>query len=59
MDIQLNGIDGMEITKEIKKIPPLKNIPVVILTASVMNDQKEKYLEICDDFLKKPISKNQ
>ncbi len=54
MDIRMPVLDGIQATKEIKRIAP--DIPIVIQTASVMGDA---YNDIsssnCDDVIFKPI----
>ena len=56
MDVGLPGIDGLETTARIKKIPELQNIPIVALTANAMKGDAERCLEAgCDGYLTKPI----
>ncbi len=54
MDIRLPGINGVETTREIKGIYPL--LPVIAVTAS-LNNQEEQELDIFDDYLQKPLCK--
>lgn len=54
LDIQLPGISGIEILKEIKKIN--KNIPIIAETAYALTGDKEKYISLgFDDYIAKPI----
>lgn len=56
MDIQLPGVNGLEITKRIKSDNRMKDIIIVGLTAYAMKGDKEKILEAgCDDYISKPI----
>ncbi len=56
MDIQLQGLNGYEITKKIKQINP--NLPIIAQTANAMDDDKRKCLDAgCDDYVSKPIDK--
>jgi two-component system cell cycle response regulator DivK len=56
MDIHLPGINGIETLGEIKKIPALVNIPILAVTASVMNSDRQKTLKAgFDSFIDKPI----
>ena len=56
MDIHLPGINGIETLGEIKKNPALAHIPVLAVTASVMNSDRQKTLEAgFDSFIVKPI----
>ena len=59
MDIQMPIMDGYEASKRIKLEPWLKKIPIVALTASVMQDQVKEFSAYCDGYLKKPVSKNE
>ena len=54
LDINLPGIDGFQIFKEIRLVN--KQIPVIAATAMAMNDQQTKYKEIgFSDFVLKPF----
>lgn len=54
MDIQMPILDGMEATKQIRKTN--KHIPIVILTANIMAEGKEKLEKLgVDGYLIKPI----
>jgi len=57
MDIQLPKIDGYEATKRIKKIPELKDIPIIAVTSYAMTGDREKTLKAgCTDYIEKPIN---
>ena len=57
LDIQLPGISGFEILKEMKKIRP--DVPVIAQTAFAMADDKEKCIAAgFDDYISKPVSKD-
>lgn len=62
MDIYMPIKDGLTATKEIiayEKEIGLQHVPIVALTANVVEDDIEKYLAIgMDDFVAKPIVKN-
>ena len=45
MDIQLPGIDGVEATRQLKTEPSTASIPVVALTASVMQADRTRFDE--------------
>jgi len=54
MDVQLAGIDGYEVTRQIKNMNA--DIPVIAQTAFAMVGEKLKSQEAgCDDYLAKPI----
>ena len=56
MDLQLPGLDGAEATRRLKADPDLREIPVVIVTASAMVEKREKILASgCDDLVFKPV----
>ena len=58
MDIRMPVMNGYEATGKIKKDSNLKNIPVIILTASAMKEQEEKIKKInCEGYIRKPIKK--
>ncbi|MBU0473929.1 MAG: PAS domain S-box protein [Bacteroidetes bacterium] len=61
MDINLGrGMDGIDVTKEIKKMPQYVNTPFVALTAYAMAKDKEEILEGgCTHYLSKPFNKKE
>ena len=55
-DIQLPGMDGLEMTRRIKSDPRTRGITVVALTASAMKGDEQKALDAgCDGYITKPI----
>ena len=55
-DIQLPGIDGLEMTRRIKKDERTRDITVVALTAFAMKGDEQKAVEAgCDGYITKPI----
>jgi CheY-like chemotaxis protein len=56
MDIQLPGMDGLELTRRLKADPLRRQILVVALTAYAMKGDQERALAAgCDGYLAKPI----
>lgn len=57
MDIRLPGeMDGMETTSHLKQDPRMKRVPIVALTASVMErDQQQAIAAGCSGFIGKPV----
>ncbi len=56
LDINVPGIDGLEIARRIKANPGLAHIPVIATTANVLVGDRERCLEAgCDDYLPKPL----
>jgi CheY-like chemotaxis protein len=56
MDIQLPGMDGLEVTRRIKADPDLADLPVVALTAHVREADEQNALDAgCVGYITKPI----
>ncbi|MBI3003326.1 MAG: response regulator [candidate division NC10 bacterium] len=56
MDIQLPGLDGLALTRRLKRDPKTRDIQVVALTAHVMKGDRERILEAgCCGYIPKPI----
>jgi CheY-like chemotaxis protein len=56
MDIQLPGMDGLELTRRLKADPATRAIRVIALTAYAMKGDDEKaFAAGCDDYITKPI----
>jgi two-component system, cell cycle response regulator DivK len=56
MDLQLPGMDGLELTRLLKRDPARRHIAIVALTAYAMKGDEEKAIAAgCDGYLTKPI----
>jgi len=56
MDLQLPGIDGIELTRRLKADPATKDIRIVALTAYAMKGDEEKARAVgCEGYITKPI----
>jgi two-component system cell cycle response regulator DivK len=56
MDISMPDMDGLAATAKIRGIPAISSIPIVALTANVMQGDKERTLNAgCDGYIGKPI----
>ena len=56
MDIQLPGMDGLELTRRLKADPRSQGIVILALTAYAMKGDEEKAREAgCDGYIVKPI----
>ena len=57
MDIQLPGIDGLTLIKEIKASVVTKDIPIIAVTAYAMKGDEQKILDTgCNAYVSKPIN---
>ena len=56
MDIQLPGMDGLELTKRLKANPETRDILILALTAYAMKGDDKKMLDAgCDGYISKPV----
>jgi CheY-like chemotaxis protein len=56
MDIQLPGMDGLELTRQLKADPRTSSIPIIAITAYAMKGDDQKALDAgCDAYVSKPI----
>ncbi|MDR0355956.1 MAG: response regulator [Deltaproteobacteria bacterium] len=56
MDHMMPGMDGLQATAEIRKIPGQENVPIIALTANAVSGVREMFLANgLNDFLSKPI----
>ncbi|HOT90675.1 MAG TPA: response regulator [Anaerolineae bacterium] len=56
MDMNLPDLDGYELTKRMRAIPELSGIPIIAMTANVMQGDREKTLAAgCNGYIPKPI----
>lgn len=56
MDLQLPGMDGLTLTRQLKRDPAWQGILVVALTAYAMKGDEAKALAAgCDGYITKPI----
>lgn len=57
MDIQLPGMDGLELTRRLKSDPETREIAIVALTAYAMKGDEERMIAAgCDGYMAKPIA---
>lgn len=60
MDIQLPGISGLDALKVLRGEPATATIPVIAITASVMDQDRANIIAAgFDDYISKPISLKQ
>jgi CheY-like chemotaxis protein len=56
MDLQLPGMDGLELARRLKADPATRNIVILALTAYAMKGDEEKARAAgCDGYISKPI----
>jgi CheY-like chemotaxis protein len=56
MDLQLPGMDGLELTRRLKADPTTRDIIIIAVTAYAMKgDQDRAFAAGCDDYVTKPI----
>ena len=56
LDIQLPGLDGLELTRRLKAEPATASIPVVALSAHARPEDRRAALDAgCVDYISKPI----
>ena len=57
MDIQLHGISGFDLIRDIKSDDTLSHIPIIAVTAFAMKDDRDRIMETgCEAYLSKPIA---
>lgn len=56
MDIQLPGMDGLELTRRLRADPSLDDVVILALTAYAMEADEQKALDAgCDGYIAKPL----
>jgi len=56
MDVQLPGMDGLELTRRLKADPTMRGVVILALTAYAMKGDEERMLAAgCDGYIAKPI----
>ena len=60
MDVQMPVMDGLSATREIRRDGQLAQLPVVVLTAGVLPEEREAALTAgANDFMTKPLDLKQ
>ncbi|UCH42159.1 MAG: response regulator [Dehalococcoidales bacterium] len=60
MDIQLPGVNGLDVTRKLRETPSVSDTPIIGVTAYAMKGDREKIIEAgCDAYLSKPVDTRQ
>ena len=60
MDMRMPVMDGYQATRNIKSLPGGRETPIIALTASAFEEQRDTIMAAgCDDYLPKPIQNHQ
>jgi len=58
LDVMMPGMDGFEVTRRVRRMSPIRLIPIILVTALRDTDSRVKGIEAgCDDFISKPVDK--
>lgn len=56
LDVQLPGLDGVTLARQLKADPATRGIPVLAMTAYARLEDQERAMEAgCDGYLRKPL----
>ena len=59
IDNQMPSKTGLDVTRDLRKMPDMREIRIIIMSASTMKEEVQSYMDAgCDDFVAKPIMLN-
>lgn len=57
MDLQMPGVDGLTLTRQLRDDPATRHLPIVAVTAYAMRGDEQRALDAgCNGYLTKPIN---
>ncbi|MEA5536043.1 hybrid sensor histidine kinase/response regulator [Crocosphaera sp. XPORK-15E] len=59
LDLRMPNLDGEKTAKFLKNNPKTKHIPIIIITASLLQNEEENLKNVSDGFLRKPVSRSE
>ena len=60
LDVMMPNMDGFEVTRRIRIIDELQQLPIILVTALRETEDRIRGIEAgCDDFISKPVEKNE
>jgi len=58
LDVQMPGMDGFEVVRQVRQDPEVKHIPIIMVTALTSRENRLRAVEAgANDFISKPIDK--
>ena len=56
LDVMMPHMDGMEVSRSIRRLPQFQNLPIICLTAKALKGDREKCIKAgASDYITKPV----